>query len=201
MPGPNPANHWRRKRWREPRDRRSPPGSLKQSKLRIPVARRASLPASNPHFLHSIASIAYHGAAFDTPRTLFYDAREATLKMGNIGVPELIVIFIIALLVFGPRKLPELGRTLGKALAEFRRASADLRGAMEQEMRELERHAQEIEAKAREAVEPEPEPLLPDGPVGAGSIDPQQAGPPPPAAPPVEERPAENPADGKPKPV
>ena len=121
--------------------------------------------------------------------------------MGNIGVPELIVIFIIALLVFGPRKLPELGRTLGKALAEFRRASADLRGAMEQEMRELERHAQEIEAKAREAVEPGPEPLLPDGPVGAGSIDPQHAGLPPPAAPPVEERPAENPADGKPKPV
>ena len=121
--------------------------------------------------------------------------------MGHIGVPELIVIFIIALLVFGPRKLPELGRTLGKALAEFRRASADLRGAMEQEMRELERHTQEIEAKAREAVEPAPEPLLPDGPVGAGSIDPQQAGLPPPAAPPVEERPAENPADGKSKPT
>src|SRR6266852_215347 len=190
MLGPNPANHWRRKRWREPKDRRFRPGPLKQSKHRIPVARRASLPASNPHFLHSIASIAYHGAAFDTPRTLFYDAREATLKMGNIGVPELIVIFIIALLVFGPRKLAELGR-----------ASADLRGAMEQEMRELERHAQEIEAKAREAVEPGPESLLPDGPVGAGSIDPQQAGPPPPADPPVEERPVENPADGKPKPA
>ncbi len=121
--------------------------------------------------------------------------------MGNVGVPELIFIFILALLIFGPRKLPELGRTLGKALAEFRRASADLRSAMDQEMRELERHAQEIETKAREAVEPAPEPLLPDGPVGAGSINPQQAAEPAPVALPAEERPAELPTDGKSKPA
>ncbi|PYV42681.1 MAG: hypothetical protein DMG06_13210 [Acidobacteria bacterium] len=41
--------------------------------------------------------------------------------MGSIGIPELIVIFIVALLVFGPRKLPEIGKSLGKALAEFQR--------------------------------------------------------------------------------
>ena len=43
---------------------------------------------------------------------------------GSIGMPELIIIFVIALIIFGPRKLPELGRSLGKSLAEFKRASA-----------------------------------------------------------------------------
>ena len=51
--------------------------------------------------------------------------------MGNIGFPELIVIFVVALLVFGPRRLPELGRSLGRGLAEFRRASSDLKNSIE----------------------------------------------------------------------
>src|SRR5215472_11683013 len=94
--------------------------------------------------------------------------------MGNVGIPELIFIFVLALLIFGPRKLPELGRTLGKALAEFRRASMDLRMAVEEEMRELERHAQEIESKAKEAVTlPGPE-LPPPEAIGSGSIAPEQ---------------------------
>jgi len=110
--------------------------------------------------------------------------------MGNIGIPELIVIFIIALVVFGPRKLPELGRTIGKALAEFRKHSADLRMAVEQEMRELERHTRELEAKAGEAVEPPASPpVVPESPVDAGAIDPYQGVPPQPtpAAPSSEE--------------
>ena len=45
---------------------------------------------------------------------------------GSIGMPELIIIFVIALIIFGPRKLPELGRSLGKSLAEFKRASNEL---------------------------------------------------------------------------
>ena len=45
----------------------------------------------------------------------------------NLGFPELLVIFIIALLVFGPRKLPDLGRSLGKSLAEFKRATNELK--------------------------------------------------------------------------
>ena len=54
---------------------------------------------------------------------------------GSIGMPELIIIFVIALIVFGPRKLPELGRSLGKSLAEFKRASNELRSTLEDEIR------------------------------------------------------------------
>jgi len=72
--------------------------------------------------------------------------------VGPIGVPELIFVFILALLIFGPRKLPELGRTIGKAMTEFRRASADLRGAIEEEMREVERQASEAVRETRQAA-------------------------------------------------
>ena len=54
---------------------------------------------------------------------------------GSIGMPELIIIFVIALIIFGPRKLPELGRSLGKSLAEFKRASNELKNTLEEEIR------------------------------------------------------------------
>jgi sec-independent protein translocase protein TatA len=54
---------------------------------------------------------------------------------GSIGMPELIIIFVIALIIFGPRKLPELGRSLGKSLAEFKKASNELRNTLEEEIR------------------------------------------------------------------
>jgi sec-independent protein translocase protein TatA len=50
-------------------------------------------------------------------------------------MPELIIIFVIALIIFGPRKLPELGRSLGKSLAEFKKASNELRNTLEEEIR------------------------------------------------------------------
>ena len=53
----------------------------------------------------------------------------------NLGFPELVVIFVIALLVFGPRKLPELGRSLGKSLAEFKRATNELKRTWEEEVK------------------------------------------------------------------
>src|ERR1700730_16056467 len=58
--------------------------------------------------------------------------------MGTVGVQEMIVIFFLALVLFGPKKLPELGRTIGKALTEFRRASNDLKATFEREMQSLE---------------------------------------------------------------
>ncbi len=55
--------------------------------------------------------------------------------LGSIGMPELIIIFVIALIFFGPRKLPELGRSLGKSLAEFKRATNELKSTLEDEIR------------------------------------------------------------------
>jgi sec-independent protein translocase protein TatA len=53
---------------------------------------------------------------------------------GSLGIPELIVIFVVALLVFGPKRLPEIGRTLGKALGEFKKATDDFKNTIEREV-------------------------------------------------------------------
>ena len=54
--------------------------------------------------------------------------------MGNLGMPEILLILVLALLLFGPKKLPDVGRQVGKALGEFRRASNDLKRTIEDEM-------------------------------------------------------------------
>jgi TatA/E family protein of Tat protein translocase len=54
---------------------------------------------------------------------------------GSLGVPELLLIFFVILVVFGPRRIPEIGRTLGKALGEFRKATDDLKNTIEREVR------------------------------------------------------------------
>jgi TatA/E family protein of Tat protein translocase len=59
--------------------------------------------------------------------------------MGPLGFPELILIFIVALIVFGPKRLPEIGRTIGKALGEFKKATDDLKSTIEREV-----HAEEL---------------------------------------------------------
>jgi len=65
--------------------------------------------------------------------------------MWNLGFPELVVIFVVALLVFGPRKLPELGKSLGKGLAEFKRASNELKRTWEEEVRAEEEDLRKIQ--------------------------------------------------------
>jgi TatA/E family protein of Tat protein translocase len=62
--------------------------------------------------------------------------------MGPLGMQEMIFIFVLALLFFGPKKLPELGKTLGKAMTEFRRASSELKSTFDREMSNLERETQ-----------------------------------------------------------
>ena len=62
--------------------------------------------------------------------------------MGPVGVPEMVVIFLVALVLFGPKKLPELGRTLGRAISEFRRAQSELKATFDREMQNLEREVE-----------------------------------------------------------
>src|ERR1700726_4478283 len=79
-----------------------------------------------------------------------------------LSIPHMIVVFVIVLVVFGPQKLPELARGLGKMMAEFRKASTDFKMAFEEEMRTIERQAREVEFKksqeAAAASSGEPQP-------------------------------------------
>ena len=65
-------------------------------------------------------------------------------------MPELIIIFLIALIVFGPRKLPELGRSLGKGLAEFKKASDDLKKTIHDEIEHGKKEAAEVKKSVAE---------------------------------------------------
>ena len=77
--------------------------------------------------------------------------------LGSLGFPELLVIFVIALIIFGPRKLPEIGRSLGKSLAEFKKASNELRNTLEEEIRlEEQRSTLEASRAASQAATPSP---------------------------------------------
>ena len=83
---------------------------------------------------------------------------------GSIGMPELIIIFVIALIIFGPRKLPELGRSLGKSLSEFKRASNELKSTLEEEIRLDEQRANLEASRAAAAAATPPAPVVPVAP-------------------------------------
>ena len=74
--------------------------------------------------------------------------------MGPLGFPELVIIFVVALIVFGPRKLPELGRSLGKGLSEFKRASNELRNTLDEEIRLEEDRSTRAARPTTDAVRP-----------------------------------------------
>lgn len=93
----------------------------------------------------------------------------ARIMFPNIGIPELIIILGIALIVFGPRKLPELGRSLGRSLGEFRKASNELKHTLEEEVRIEEQRDQRAKMQAEQSsavAAASPAPIEP-GPTGA----------------------------------
>ena len=69
----------------------------------------------------------------------------------SVGMPELIIILVIALIIFGPRKLPDLGRSLGKSIGEFRKASNELKSTLEEEIRVEEQKEQRAKLEAEQA--------------------------------------------------
>ncbi len=69
---------------------------------------------------------------------------------GSIGMPELILIFVVALLVFGPKKLPEIGKSLGKGLAEFKKASDELKKTIESEIEQGKQEAASVKEQVSE---------------------------------------------------
>lgn len=74
---------------------------------------------------------------------------------GPLGVPEMILIFVVALLLFGPRKMPQIGRSLGRAIGEFRRASNEFKRTIEDEVaadeiREVERDLKDLRSVGRD---------------------------------------------------
>jgi len=134
-------------------------------------------------------------------------------------MPHLVIIFLVALLVFGPEKLPELARTFGKAMAEFRRATGDLRAGFEEHMRELERETRISEAAKQQANPPprspaaetatqagtlpeanaineKPVPALPDFAQTVAPAEPESAASSPASAPTTHEAVSEKASDG-----
>lgn len=89
---------------------------------------------------------------------------------GSLGMPELIIIFVIALIIFGPRKLPELGRSLGKSLAEFKRASNELKSTLEEEIR-----IEEQQQKTESAKTVSPAPVAAEPQVTTAAAEPVAA--------------------------
>ena len=72
--------------------------------------------------------------------------------MGPLGVQEMVFIFFLALILFGPKKMPELGRSIGKALTEFRRAQSELKSTFEREMKTLEQETESLKQVTNEVT-------------------------------------------------
>lgn len=119
--------------------------------LRLPLTlgRRAS---TAERYLENIETTA--------PR-LLPDSQGSIMGAMNLGFPEMMFIFLLALIIFGPKKLPEIGRQIGKALNEFRRASNEFKAQIEAEINQL-----DVETRTQQILPPG---RPPEGAIAAGS--------------------------------
>ena len=92
----------------------------------------------------------------------------------NLGFPEMIFLFLFALILFGPKKLPEIGRQIGRALNEFKRASDEFKAQIESEISQL-----DLENSRQTILPPVRQP---EGSVASGSLPSAEDRPPEPAA-------------------
>jgi Tat protein translocase TatB subunit len=115
--------------------------------------------------------------------------------MFGIGVPELLVILVVALIVLGPKRLPDVAKALGKGLAEFRRATSDLTDELRSAQTMIEREAREVDRATRQrseaksaAARPAPagEPVAQGSATTPGGTQPAAAPDLPPASKPAE---------------
>ena len=102
--------------------------------------------------------------------------------MGNLGMPELMMIMFLALLLFGPKKLPEIGKQVGKALGEFKRASNDLKRSIQDEMDKAQAG---LDSVSSDPPKPEPKPEPPALAPAAGAVAQQKAAEPAPSSTPT----------------
>jgi TatA/E family protein of Tat protein translocase len=113
-------------------------------------------------------------------------SRDTQRACKMLSIPHLIVIFVVALVVFGPEKLPELARNFGKVMAEFRRATGDLRTTFEGHMRDLEREAETRRITAAPAA------VLTNAPAPSAATGPQPVPSPAPRAVPSPDAPSQD---------
>jgi sec-independent protein translocase protein TatB len=121
-----------------------------------------------------------------------------------LSIPHLVVIFLIALIVLGPEKLPQVARVLGKAMADFRRITTDFRVQIEDEMREMERHTRLQQTNPSTPSPAFTPPYTPSDAELLGATLTPTATPaeaPPPATTPAPATVPEKPADGDPHPA
>ena len=106
--------------------------------------------------------------------------------MGPFGIAEIAFIFVVALLIFGPKKLPEIGKTLGKGMREFKKATSDLKSNWEEQMKDVESPVQdlkqalnEVKSNVEESMDPdaEPAPLSADAEETSTTANPEEAKP------------------------
>src|SRR6266853_2915974 len=120
----------------------------------------------------------FHSRPLRNPATNARKQRQPAM----LSMPHLIVLFVVALVIFGPQKLPELARMLGKATAGFRKMTGDFRYALEEEVRELERQTRIRESEAASAAaQPQPHPVetapVVPAPVEPAPLEPEGAVP------------------------